>query len=93
VPTYVIERIIPGAGAMSDAEWREASTTSNEAITAVGGGVAWLHSYVTPDKVYCVYEADSEELVREHGRRGGFPVDSVAEVCRMIDPTTAGVRA
>ena len=92
MPTYVIERTIPGAGSMTDAQWSEASTTSNETIASVGG-VTWLHSYVTPDKVYCVYEADDEGLVREHGRRGGFPVDSVAAVCRMIDPTTAGARA
>lgn len=92
MPTYVIERTIPGAGSMTDAEWSEASTTSNETIADIGG-VTWLHSYVTPDKVYCVYEADNEELVHEHGRRGGFPVDSVAPVCRMIDPTTAGAVA
>lgn len=92
MPTYVIERTIRGAGSMTDADWNEASTTSNQTIAEIGG-VTWLHSYVTPDKVYCVYEADGEDLVREHGRRGGFPVDGVAEVCRMIDPTTAGARA
>ena len=93
MPTYLIERTIPGAGSMSDAEWSEASATSNQTIASLGGGVTWLHSYVTADKVYCVYEADSEDRVREHGEKGGFPVDSVAEVCRMIDPTTAGTPA
>jgi hypothetical protein len=93
MPTYVVERTIPGAGSMTDTDWSDASTTSNETIASLGGGISWLHSYVTSDKVYCVYEANSEDLLREHGRRGGFPVDSVAEVSRMIDPTTAGARA
>lgn len=92
MPTYVIERNIPGAGSMTDAEWSEASTTSNQTISEIGG-VTWLHSYVTPDKVYCVYEADNEDLLREHGRRCEFPVDNVTEVGRVIDPTTAGARA
>jgi hypothetical protein len=93
MPTYVIERNIPGAGSLTDTEWSEASTTSNQTIASLGGGISWLHSYVTPDKVYCVYEADNEELLREHGRRCDFPVDSVAEVGRMLDPTTADARA
>ncbi|HEV2809813.1 MAG TPA: DUF4242 domain-containing protein [Acidimicrobiales bacterium] len=91
MPTYVIERNIPGAGSITDREWAEASTLSNQTIVEIGG-FTWLHSYVTFDKVYCVYEADNEDLLREHGRRCDFPVDRVAEACRIIDPTTAGAR-
>jgi hypothetical protein len=87
--TYVIERTIPGAGEMTTAEWREASAQSNKVIAGLGGGVAWKLSYVTADKVYCVYEADDPGLLRTHGEQGGFPVDAVHEVARTIDPSTA----
>jgi hypothetical protein len=87
--TYVIERTLPGAGGMTDDELRAVAGQSNRAIDEVGPGVRWLHSYVTDDKLYCIYEADNPALIREHGRRGGFPVDVVAEVSRTIDPTTA----
>ncbi len=88
--TYVIERTIPGAGEMTDQEWRDASAQSNRVIAGLGGGVAWKHSYVTADKVFCVYEADDPELLRTHGEKGGFPVDAVFEIARTIDPSTAG---
>ncbi len=88
--TYVIERNIPGAGEMTSEEWRDASAQSNKVIADLGGGIAWKHSYVTADKVYCVYEADSPELLRTHGETAGFPVDAVLEVGRTIDPSTAG---
>lgn len=88
--TYVIERTIPGAGEMTNQEWRDASAQSNGVIAELGGGLAWKHSYVTADKVYCVYEADDPEVLRTHGEKGGFPVDVVAEVTRTIDPSTAG---
>jgi hypothetical protein len=87
--TYVIERTIPGAGEMTSAEWRAASAQSNKVIAELGGGITWRHSYVTADKVYCVYEADDTELLRTHGDQGGFPVDVVREVARTIDPSTA----
>ncbi len=90
MPTYVIERNIPSAGEMTSEEWRDASAQSNKVIADLGGGIAWKHSYVTGDKVYCVYEADDPELLRTHGEKGGFPVDAVVEVTRTIDPSTAG---
>jgi Protein of unknown function (DUF4242) len=90
MPTYVIERNIPGAGNMTSDEWRDASAQSNKVISELGGGIMWKHSYVTADKVYCVYEADDPELLRAHGKQAGFPVDLVAKVDRTIDPSTAG---
>lgn len=87
--TYVIERTIPGAGDMTSTEWRDASAQSNKVIAELGGGIAWKQSYVTADKVYCVYEADDPALLRRHGEDGGFPVDAVLEVARTIDPSTA----
>ena len=89
MPTFVIERNIPGAADMTTEEWRDASAQSNKVIAELGGGIAWKHSYVTADKVYCVYEADDPKLVRAHGEQAGFPVDVVAEVARTIDPSTA----
>jgi Protein of unknown function (DUF4242) len=87
--TYVIERTIPGAGEMTNEEWRDASGQSNKVIAELGDGIAWKQSYVTADKVFCVYEADDPELLRTHGEKGGFPVDAVLEVARTIDPSTA----
>lgn len=89
VPKYVIERNIPGAGELTDAQFQEISKKSCGVIRNIGPGIQWLHSYVTGDKIYCVYIADSEETIREHARQGGFPADSVAQVRRMIDPTCA----
>jgi hypothetical protein len=86
---YIIERTLPGAGKMTDDEWGGAANTSNDTIGGLGDRIKWLHSYVTADKVYCVYEATDPEVIREHGRRGGFPVDRVEEVVRVIDPSTA----
>lgn len=87
--TDVIERTIPGAGEMTNEEWRDASAQSNKVIAELGGRIAWKHSYVTADKVYCVYEADDPALLRTHGEKGGFPVDVVAEVTHTIGPSTA----
>jgi hypothetical protein len=89
MPKYVIERTIPGAGKMSPAEIQAASQRSCAALREVGQGVQWLHSYVTPDKLYCVYIAPNEAAVREHARRGDFPADKVSQVVSTIDPTTA----
>jgi hypothetical protein len=89
MPKFVIERAIPGIGAAKAAELQAISQKSCSVLQELGPSVQWVHSYVTGDKVYCVYNAASEELVREHARRGGFPADSVARVMTIIDPTTA----
>ena len=88
--SFVIERSIPGIGGASGAELQAISQKSCGVLADLGPDVSWLHSYVTGDKIYCVYEAASEELVREHARRGGFPADSVAPVAATISPATAG---
>ena len=87
---YVIERTLPGAGSLSTPELAGISQKSCAVLGELAPRAQWQESYVTADKIYCVYLADSEETVREHARRGGFPADSVREVRRMIDPTTAG---
>lgn len=89
MPKYVIERNIPNAGALSHAELHAISQKSNGVLHDMGPDIQWVHSYVTGDKIYCVYNAASEELVREHARRGGFPANSVSQVVTTIDPTTA----
>ena len=85
---FVIERNLPGLGAMTPEELAAASATSNEVLAKMAPHVQWVQSYVTADKMYCVYIADDEAAVREHARRGGFPADAVNEVSTMIDPTT-----
>jgi len=82
----VIERDIPGAGALSEAQLREVSLRSLEALKEMGPQIQWLHSYVTEDKVYCVYLAPDEDCIREHARKTGIPADRVAAVRRLIDP-------
>ena len=89
MPKFVIEREIPGAGKLSEQELKAVSQTSCQALRELGPQVQWLQSYVTADKVYCVYIAPNEELVREHARRGGFPANSVSRGMNIIDPTTA----
>ncbi len=91
MPKFIIERNMPGAGRMSEGEWQEGSAKSCDVLREMGPKVQWLESYVTDDKVYCVYYAENEDLVREHGRKAEFPVDNVARVRRMIDPTTAEI--
>ena len=86
---YVIEREIPGAGNLTAEELKAISQTSCGVLDKMGSEIDWLHSYVTGDKIYCVYMATSEELVREHAKQGGFPANSVASVGTIIDPTTA----
>lgn len=86
---FVIERAIPKIGAASTAELQAISQKSCGVLHDLGPDVQWVHSYVTGDKIYCVYNAANEDLVREHARRGGFPADSVARVVTIIDPTTA----
>jgi Protein of unknown function (DUF4242) len=90
MPEFVIEREIPGAGNLSDSELQDIARKSVGVLNDMGPKIKWLHSYVTGDKIYCVYLAPDEETIREHGRRGGFPVNRVSAVRRMIDPGTAG---
>jgi hypothetical protein len=89
MPKFVIEREIPGAGKLSDSELRAISQKSVEVLKEMGPEIQWLHSYVTGDKVYCVYLAPDEKTVREHAKKGGFPANRVSAVRRLIDPTTA----
>ena len=83
----MIEREVPGAGALSEAEIHEIALRSLEALKIMGSQIQWLHSYVTEDKVYCVYLAPDEDTIREHARRAGIPADRVAAVRRLLDPT------
>ncbi len=86
MPKYVIEREMPGASKLSDAELREESLKSLEVLRQLGPEIQWIHSFITDDKIYCIYYAPDETLIHEHGRIGGFPVDRVAAVRRMLDP-------
>ena len=86
MPKFVIEREIPGASKLSEAELREESLKSLEVLRQLGPEIQWIHSFITDDKIYCIYYASDETLIREHGRIGGFPVDRVAAVRRMVDP-------
>ena len=86
MPQFVIEREIPGAGKLSEEELRQASLKSMEALRDLGPGIRWLHSYVTEDKVYCVYLAPDEATVREHAQRAGVPANRVSAVRRLLDP-------
>jgi hypothetical protein len=86
VAQYVIEREVPGAGALSESEIREISLRSLHALKVIGPQIQWLHSYVTEDKVYCIYLAPDEDTVREHARLAGIPADRISAVRRLIDP-------
>ena len=86
---YMIERNIPGVGAMTRDQLRGAAETSNAALCKLGPAVQWQQSFVTKDKTFCIYLAESEEAVQEHARLSGFPANTVSEVARVIDPTTA----
>jgi hypothetical protein len=89
MPKYVIEREIPGAGKWTDEQMRGVSQTSCGVLRNLGPKIQWVESFVTDDKIYCVYIAPDEATVREHAKQGGFPANRVSEVRRMIDPTTA----
>lgn len=89
MPKYVIEREIPGAGKLSAQELQAISRKSCAVLNGLGPQIQWVQSYVTGDKVYCVYIAPNEAMVREHARQGGFPANRVSEVASVIDPTTA----
>lgn len=89
MPRYVIERELPGAGKLSAGELKAISQTSCSVLNQMGPTIQWVHSYVTGDKIYCVYIAPNAEAVREHAKRGGFPANVVSQVTTIIDPTTA----
>ena len=89
MPKFVIEREIPGAGKLSPAELKAISQKSCSVLSSLGPQIQWVQSYVTSDKIYCVYNAPNEEMVRRHAKEGGFPANSVARVTTIIDPTTA----
>lgn len=88
MPKYVIERQLPGAGTLSVGELHDISAKSNKVICDLGPEIRWLQSYVTEDKLYCVYVAPDKDIIYEHARCGGFPADNVSEVSMVIDPST-----
>ncbi len=90
MPKYSIEREIPGAGKLTADELRGIAVTSCNVLRELGRAIQWVHSYVTGDKIYCVYIADNEELVRTHAQKGGFPANAVSEIVAIFDPTTSG---
>ena len=87
--TFMIERTVPGASELTSEQLRDIAQTSNCAVDGLGVAYTWHQSYVAGDKIYCLHETDDAETVREHARRGGFPVDSVAEVAAVFGPQTA----
>jgi hypothetical protein len=86
MPEYVIEREVPGAGNLSEGEIREISLRSLAALKEMGSGIQWMHSYVTNEKIYCVYFAQNEEKIREHARRAGVPANRISAVRRLLNP-------
>jgi hypothetical protein len=89
MPKFVIEREIPGAGSLSPQQLHAIAQKSCSVLSNLGPQIQWLQSYVTDNKIYCIYIAPNEEMVREHARQGGFPANSVSQVRRVIDPTTS----
>lgn len=89
MPKYVIEREIPGAGQLSQSELQEVAQTSSNVLRSLGPQIQWVQSYVTGDKIYCIYIAPNEEMIREHAKQGGFPANRISEIKSVIDPTTA----
>ena len=89
MPKYVIEREIPGAGKLSSDQLHAISQKSCSVLNNLGPQIQWIESYVTDDKIYCIYRAPNEAMVREHAAQGGFPANRVSEVKKIIDPTTA----
>ncbi|MCL9805521.1 DUF4242 domain-containing protein [Flavobacterium amniphilum] len=89
MPKYVIEREIPGAGDLTQEQLKSISQASCGVLDELGPKIQWVHSYVTDNKIYCIYNAPNEEMVREHAKKGGFPANSVSKVHTIIDPITA----
>lgn len=90
MPKFVIERNIPGAGSLSPDKLQEISKKSCSVLEALGPEIQWLESFVTGDKIYCIYIAENENIIRKHAQQGGFPADRISEVKTIIDPTTSG---
>jgi hypothetical protein len=93
MPKYVIEREIPGAGQLSSDQLQDIAAKSCDVLHNMGPDIQWQESFVTDDKIYCVYIAPNEDMVREHAKRGAFPINNVAAVRKVIDPTTSETRA
>ena len=89
MPQYVIERDMPGVGSLGAQELKGAAQTSCSVLHELGPDIQWVNSYVTDDKIYCIYRAPNEDIIREHATRGGFPANRISQVRNMIDPTTA----
>ena len=89
MPKYVIERELPGAGRLTPQELQGVSQKSCGVLRNLGPSIQWVHSYVTADKIYCIYNAPNEKMIREHASQGGFPANRISEVKSIIDPTTA----
>lgn len=89
MPKFVIERDFPGAGKLNEEQLKGMAQASCDVLEKMGPRIQWVHSYVTDDKVYCVYVAPNEEMVREHAKQGGFPISSVSKVSTIIDPITS----
>ena len=89
MPKFVIEREVPGAGNLTDAQLKEISRKSVNVLRGMGPEIQWLHSYVAGDKIYCVYLAPDEATIKEHAKRGGFPANRISAVRHLIDPSTA----
>ena len=89
MPKFIIERKIPGAGKFSAENLKAISQKSREVLCSLGSDIQWIHSYVAGDKIYCIYIAPNENLIREHARLGGFPADSITEISNIIDLQTA----
>ena len=91
MPKYVVERELPGAGKLTNDQLTGISQTSCGVLRKLGSEIQWVHSYVTDDKIYCIYIAPNEEMIREHARQGGFPANRISQIRTSIDPTTAEV--
>ncbi|MBA3512100.1 DUF4242 domain-containing protein [Sphingomonas sp.] len=89
MPQFVIEREMPGVGKLSGGDLKGASETSCSVLRDLGPDIQWVHSYVTDDKIYCIYRAPSEDMIRQHADTAGFPANSISQVRNVIDPTTA----
>ena len=89
MPKYVIEREVPGVGKLRPDELRAISQKSCSVLNGMGPDIQWIQSYVVGDKIYCIYRAANEELIREHAQQGGFPANRISEITAIIDPTTA----
>lgn len=88
-PTFVIERNLPRAGELSEAELGDIARKSCAVLDELGPSIQWIHSYVTGDRIYCIYSAPDEQLIRRHAEKGGFPADRISRVSSIIDPSTA----